>query len=43
VPAVLAGWIFAAIAAESHDVAFSILSDSVDYGEWKTGFARQAC
>jgi Na+/melibiose symporter-like transporter len=38
VPAVLAGWIFAAIAGGvAMTLPFSILSDSVDYGEWKTG------
>jgi sugar (glycoside-pentoside-hexuronide) transporter len=38
VPAVLAGWIFAAIAGGvAMTLPFSLLSDSVDYGEWKTG------
>jgi len=38
VPAVLAGWIFAAIAGGvAMTMPFSLLSDSVDYGEWKTG------
>jgi Na+/melibiose symporter-like transporter len=38
VPAVLAGWVFAAIAGGvAMTLPFSILSDSVDYGEWKTG------
>jgi Na+/melibiose symporter-like transporter len=35
---VLAAWIFAAIAGGvAMTLPFSILSDSVDYGEWKTG------
>lgn len=38
VPVVLAGWIFAAIAGGvAMTLPFSLLSDSVDYGEWKTG------
>ncbi|MGA3025393.1 MAG: MFS transporter [Bryobacteraceae bacterium] len=38
VPAVLAGWIFGVIAsAVAMTMPFSLLSDSVDYGEWKTG------
>ncbi len=38
VPAVLAGWIFGVIAsAVAMTLPFSLLSDSVDYGEWKTG------
>jgi sugar (glycoside-pentoside-hexuronide) transporter len=38
VPAVLAGWIFGVIAsAIAMTMPFSLLSDSVDYGEWKTG------
>ncbi len=38
VAAVLAGWIFAAIAGGvAMTLPFSLLSDSVDYGEWKTG------
>jgi sugar (glycoside-pentoside-hexuronide) transporter len=38
VPAVLAGWIIAAIAGgAAMTLPFSLLSDSVDYGEWKTG------
>ena len=38
VPAVLAGWILAAIAGGvAMTLPFSLLSDSVDYGEWKTG------
>jgi Na+/melibiose symporter-like transporter len=35
---VLAGWIFGVIAsAVAMTLPFSLLSDSVDYGEWKTG------
>ena len=38
VPAVMAGWIIAAIAGGvAMTLPFSLLSDSVDYGEWKTG------
>jgi sugar (glycoside-pentoside-hexuronide) transporter len=38
VPLVLAGWIFATIAGGvAMAFPFSLLSDSVDYGEWKTG------
>jgi sugar (glycoside-pentoside-hexuronide) transporter len=38
VPAVLAGWVFSAIAGGvAMTLPFSLLSDSVDYGEWKTG------
>ena len=38
VPAVMAGWIFGVIAsAVAMTMPFSLLSDSVDYGEWKTG------
>jgi Na+/melibiose symporter-like transporter len=35
---VLAGWIFATVTGGvAMAIPFSILSDSVDYGEWKTG------
>jgi sugar (glycoside-pentoside-hexuronide) transporter len=38
VPLVLASWIFATVAGGvAMAIPFSILSDSVDYGEWKTG------
>ena len=38
IPLVLAGWIFATITGGvAMAFPFSILSDSVDYGEWKTG------
>ncbi|MEP6714967.1 MAG: MFS transporter [Terriglobia bacterium] len=38
VPLVLGGWIVAAIAGGvAMTMPFSMLSDSVDYGEWKTG------
>ncbi len=38
IPLVLAGWIFATIAGGvAMAFPFSLLSDSVDYGEWKTG------
>jgi sugar (glycoside-pentoside-hexuronide) transporter len=38
IAAVLAGWIFATIAGGMAMMfPFSLLSDSVDYGEWKTG------
>lgn len=38
VPLVLAAWIFATITGGvAMAIPFSILSDSVDYGEWKTG------
>jgi sugar (glycoside-pentoside-hexuronide) transporter len=40
VPAVMAGWIFGVIAsAVAMTMPFSLLSDSVDYGEWKTGIS----
>ena len=38
IPLVLAGWIFATVTGGiAMAMPFSILSDSVDYGEWKTG------
>ncbi len=38
VAAVMAGWVFSMIAGGvAMTLPFSILSDSVDYGEWKTG------
>jgi sugar (glycoside-pentoside-hexuronide) transporter len=38
IPLVLAAWIFATIAGGiAMALPFSLLSDSVDYGEWKTG------
>ncbi|HWB82725.1 MAG TPA: MFS transporter [Bryobacteraceae bacterium] len=38
IPMVLGGWIFATITGGvAMAIPFSILSDSVDYGEWKTG------
>jgi sugar (glycoside-pentoside-hexuronide) transporter len=38
IPLVLSGWIFGAITGGvAMAFPFSILSDSVDYGEWKTG------
>ena len=38
IPWVLGGWIFGAIAGGvAMTLPFSLLSDSVDYGEWKTG------
>ena len=38
IPLVLASWIFATITGGvAMAIPFSILSDSVDYGEWKTG------
>lgn len=40
VPAVLAAWILGVIAsAVAMTLPFSLLSDSVDYGEWKTGIS----
>jgi sugar (glycoside-pentoside-hexuronide) transporter len=40
VPAVMAGWIFGVISsAVAMTMPFSLLSDSVDYGEWKTGIS----
>ena len=39
-PAVIAGWVFGVIAsAVAMTMPFSLLSDSVDYGEWKTGIS----
>ena len=38
IPLVLAGWIFATITGGvAMAIPFSILADSVDYGEWRTG------
>jgi Na+/melibiose symporter-like transporter len=38
IAAVMAGWVFGAIAGGvAMTLPFSLLSDSVDYGDWKTG------
>src|SRR5206468_3392802 len=37
-PLIMAGWIFGYLASGvAMAMPFSVLSDSVDYGEWKTG------